>query len=90
MENERFQELLLEILEGLKQESSEIRQTTNQLFQRIDNIETAVLRIETNLDQRLQAILEAQQIQIEIGQRICDALNQKGEKEEGASRGLFS
>lgn len=90
MENERFQELLLEILEGLKQENSEIRQTTNQLYQRIDNIETAVLRIETNLDQRLQAILEAQQIQIEIGQRICDALNQKGEKEETVSKGLYS
>ncbi len=90
MENERFQELLLEILEGLKQENSEIRQTTNQLYQRIDNIETAVLRIETNLDQRLQALLEAQQIQIEIGQRICDALNQKGEKEETVSKGLYS
>lgn len=90
MENERFQELLLEILEGLKQENTEIRQTTNQLYQRIDNIETAVLRIETNLDQRLQAILEAQQIQIEIGQRICDALNRKGEKEETVSKGLYS
>ncbi len=90
MENERFQELLLEILEGLKRENTEIRQTTNQLYQRIDNIETAVLRIETNLDQRLQAILEAQQIQIEISQRICDALNQKGEKEETVSKGLYS
>ena len=90
MEPDRFQELLLDILESLKQENIEIRQTTNQLCQRIDNIESAILRIENNIDQRLQAILEAQQVQIEISQRICDALNQSGEKEEASSKGLFS
>jgi hypothetical protein len=90
MDNEKFQERLLEVLESLKLESTEIRQTTNQLYQRIDNIESAILRMENNLDQRLQALLKAQQAQIEISQRICDALNQNGEKEETSSKGLFS
>jgi hypothetical protein len=90
METDKFQELVSEVLERLAQENTEIRQTTNQLSERIDNIESILLRIDNNLEQKFQALLEAQQVQIEINQRICDGLSQNGKKEDAPSKGLFS
>lgn len=90
MENEKFQELISEVLERLRLENTEIRQTTNQINQRLDSMESIFLRIENNLEQRFQALLEAQQVQIEINQRILNALRQKEENEDTNSKGLFS
>ena len=90
MENEKFQELISEVLERLRLENTEIRQTTNQINQRLDSMESIFLRIENNLEQRFQALLEAQQVQIEINQRILNALRQKEENEDPSSKGLFS
>ena len=90
MENEKCQELISEVLERLRLENTEIRQTTNQINQRLDSMESIFLRIENNLEQRFQALLEAQQVQIEINQRILNALRQKEENEDPSSKGLFS
>lgn len=90
MENDKLQDLVLEALEKLVQNNNEIRQTTNKLNQRIDGIESAIIRIENDLSEKLRALLDTQQVQIQINQRILDALTQSEGKEETPSKGLFS
>jgi hypothetical protein len=90
MEQEQFQSLILEALERITQENTEVRQLSGQLNQRIDNIESALLRIENDLYDKLRALLEAEQVQIEINQRILDVLTRNETKDETPSKGLFS
>ncbi|HBE78840.1 MAG TPA: hypothetical protein DDW65_13845 [Firmicutes bacterium] len=89
-QEQQFQSLILEALERITQENTEVRQLSGQLNQRIDNIESVILRIENDVNDKLRALLETAQVQIEINQRILDALTKNEAKDETPSKGLFS
>jgi hypothetical protein len=89
MDND-FQDRILASLERLTQDHTEIRQNSNELIRRIENIEATVSRIENEFDERLRAILIALETQIDLQQRILDALARGEKPEEPSSKGLFS
>jgi hypothetical protein len=68
MENEKFQELVLDHLVRLTQDNTEIKG-------RLERVEAAVIRIENDHGDKLQALFDARQAQIDVNERIFDALN---------------
>jgi uncharacterized protein Yka (UPF0111/DUF47 family) len=90
MDDQKFQDLILESLEKLTQVNMDIKQNLNELNQRIETIETNIIHIENNLDQKLSALINAQETQIDISQRLLDVLSRSEGKNESAPKGLFS
>jgi len=68
MENEKFQELVLDHLVRLTQDNTEIKD-------RLEKVETAVIRIENDHGDKLQALFDAREAQIDVNERILGALN---------------
>lgn len=68
VENEKFQELVLDHLVKLSQDNTEIKQ-------RLEKVESAVIRIENDHGGKLQALFDAREAQIDVNERIFDALN---------------
>ncbi|HEX3047279.1 MAG TPA: hypothetical protein VHY08_21170 [Bacillota bacterium] len=68
MENEKFQELVLDHLVRLTQDNTEIKN-------RLEKVEAAVIRIENDHGDKLQALFDAREVQIDVNERISDALN---------------
>ncbi|MCL6614370.1 MAG: hypothetical protein K6U03_07135 [Firmicutes bacterium] len=75
MENEKFQELVLDHLVRLTQNDTGIRQDIQEIKQRLEKVEAAVLRIENDHGEKLQALFDAREAQLEVNERIFDALN---------------
>jgi hypothetical protein len=90
MDHEQFQELILASLERLSRDNMEIRQNSNELNQRIEVLASTVARIENDLAEKLSAVINALEAQLEVGQRILDALARDEKQEEPSSKGLFS
>ena len=80
MENEKFQELVLEHLAKLTQESTETKQDIQQMSQRLEHVESAVIRIENDHGDKLKALFDAREAQLDVNQQIFDALNRIEEK----------
>ena len=68
VENEKFQELVLDHLVKLSQDNTDIKQ-------RLEKVESAVIRIENDHGDKLQALFDAREAQIDVNERIFDALN---------------
>jgi septation ring formation regulator EzrA len=114
MENEKFQNLVLEHLVRLTQDLTEFKIETNNHFNTIDShfgevdlrldkvdsrfsemdsrfdkvdsrfsemdsrlerIEVSVIRIENDHGEKLRALFDAREVQMDINERICDTLN---------------
>lgn len=68
MENEKFQGLVLDHLVRLTQDNTEIKD-------RLEKVEGAVVRIENDHGDKSQALFDAREAQIDVNERIFDALN---------------
>lgn len=68
MDNEKFQELVLDRLVKLTQDNTEIKAG-------LEKVESAVIRIENDHGDKLQALFDAREAQIDVNERIFDALN---------------
>lgn len=68
MESEKFQELVLDHLVKLSQDNTDIKQ-------RLEKVESAVIRIENEHGDKLQALFDAHEAQIDVNERVFDALN---------------
>ncbi len=75
MENEKFQELVLDHLVKLSQANTEIKQNIQTIDERLGKVESAVIRIENDHGDKLQALFDAREAQIDVNERIFDALN---------------
>lgn len=75
VENEKFQELVLEHLVKLSQDNTEIKQNIQTIDERLEKVESAVIRIENDHGDKLQALFDAREAQIDVNERIFDALN---------------
>lgn len=82
MENERFQDLVLEHLAKLtqditelKQDNAGIKQDITELKQDNARIKESVIRIENDHGEKLKGLFDAREVQIDVNERICDALN---------------
>jgi dynactin complex subunit len=75
MENDKFQELALDHLVRLTQDNTEIKQNIQEINQRLEKVELAVIRIENDHGDKLQALFDAREAQVDVNERIFDALN---------------
>jgi hypothetical protein len=89
MENDKFQELVLNHLVRLTQDNTGIKQNIagieknvtgigqdiHTINQRLEKVETAVIRIENDHGEKLKALFDAREAQIDVNERIFDALN---------------
>ena len=67
MENEKFQQLVLDHLVRLTQDNTVIKE-------RLEKVESAVIRIENDHGDKLQALFDAREAQIDVNERIFEAL----------------
>ena len=89
MENDKFQNLVLEHLANLTQEITELKQDNSVIKHEItelkqDNsvikydlthIKESVIRIENDHGEKLKALFDAREVQIDVNERICETLN---------------
>lgn len=72
---EKFQELVLDHLVKLSQDNTEIKQNIRTIDERLEKVESAVIRIENDHGDKLQALFDAREAQIDVNERVFDALN---------------
>lgn len=79
MENEKFQNVVLEHLVRLTQDLTEFKTETNSQFKdlnaRLERVEASVIRIENDHGEKLRALFDAREVQMDVNERLCDSLN---------------
>ena len=75
MENEKFQELVLEHLAKLTQDNTEIKQDIQEVNQHLETAESSIILIENDHGEKIQALFDAREVQFDANERIFDALN---------------
>ena len=59
----------------LTQDNTEIKQNIQEINQRLEKVESSVIRIENDHGDKLQALFDAREAQIDVNERIFDSLN---------------
>jgi cell division septum initiation protein DivIVA len=79
LENDKFQDLVLNHLAKLTQDNTELKQELNgfkqEVGERFDKIESAVIRIENEQGEKIKALFDVREVQLDVNDRILDTLN---------------
>lgn len=83
MENERFQDLVLEHMARITQEITEVKSQVGRLDTKVDNLDTRVVKIETvienDISRKFEALFDGQKQMVDQLNRIEKKLEQHDE-----------
>lgn len=78
MENEKFQDLVLEQLARLTQEITEIKQGQRELTIKVDGLDAQISKLETKIENevidKIKALYDAREVQSDVNERIISTL----------------
>lgn len=78
MENEKFQDLVLEQLARLTQEITEIKQGQRELTTKVDGLDAQISKLETKIENevidKIKALYDAREVQSDVNERIISTL----------------
>ena len=80
MDNEKFQDLVLEHLARLTQDNTEIKMNIQKISQRLDQVEGAVIRIENDHGEKIKALFDAQEVMMEKMERFSESQTRMEDK----------
>ncbi len=75
MENKKFQNLVTETLAKTTQDMTEMKTDVSALKADADQVETAVVRIENDLGEKIRALFDARKVQLDANNRIIESLS---------------
>lgn len=75
MENEKFQNLVTETLAKMTQDMTEMKTDVSALKADANQVETAVVRIENDLGEKIRALFNARKVQLDANNRIIESLS---------------
>jgi len=78
VENEKFQDLVLEQLARLTQEITEIKQGQRELTTKVDGLDAQISKLETKIENevidKIKALYDAREVQSDVNERIISTL----------------
>jgi GTP1/Obg family GTP-binding protein len=83
MENDKFQNAVLEHLAHLTQEITEMKIDISQVKTDIDQVKTAVVRIENEQGEKIRALFDAREAQNDVNGRIFETMSRIEDKLDG-------
>ncbi|TCL74186.1 hypothetical protein EDC14_1004124 [Hydrogenispora ethanolica] len=75
MENEKFQNLVIETLAKMTQDMTEMKADISSLKTDVDQFKTADVRIENDLGEKVRALFDAREVQLDVNDRIIESLS---------------